>query len=104
MRIATYTDGTPVLIGDTIRYRQQPGGLLPASPEWTYGIAAYFPPNHEGPGRARLEAYISAQSEKGYGTMLDPDEIHLKADVLDYKGDFSRVAYFGIVGHIVEKA
>ena len=39
---ALYTDGSPVMEGDAIRSRQQPGGILaPAAP--TGGIAAACP-------------------------------------------------------------
>ena len=34
-----YTDGTDVHAGDSVRYRQAPGGILPPSPEWKYGEA-----------------------------------------------------------------
>ena len=34
-----YTDGTEVSPGDRVRYRQAPGGLLAASPEWKHGKA-----------------------------------------------------------------
>jgi len=34
-----YYDGTELAAGDRVRYRQAPGGILPASPEWTYGTA-----------------------------------------------------------------
>ena len=36
----TYVDGTLVHEGDNIRYRQAPGGLLPASRAWTDGTAS----------------------------------------------------------------
>jgi hypothetical protein len=39
-RRARYTDGAYVQEGDLIRYRQAPGGVLPASPRWDYGVAA----------------------------------------------------------------
>ena len=34
-----YTDGSNVEPGDSVRYRQAPGGILPPSPEWKYGEA-----------------------------------------------------------------
>lgn len=34
-----YTDGSEVNAGDAVRYRQAPGGILPASPEWKHGRA-----------------------------------------------------------------
>lgn len=39
---ALYTDGTPVMEGDRIRSRQQPGGILPPAPE-TEGVAGTCP-------------------------------------------------------------
>lgn len=38
----TYTDGTRVQEGDSIRYHQAPGGLM-ARGDWRYGVAAYIP-------------------------------------------------------------
>lgn len=44
---AQYTDGSPVLPGDRIRSRQQPGGILaPAEP--TEGIASTCPHDRSG--------------------------------------------------------
>jgi len=34
-----YTDSTLVREGDAIRYKQAPGGILPASQEWMHGVA-----------------------------------------------------------------
>lgn len=39
----TYTDGSRVGEGDSIRYHQAPGGLMPHG-DWLYGVAA-FPPD-----------------------------------------------------------
>ena len=83
-RIATYTDGSPVVEGDAIRYQQQPGGILPASGQWAYGIATPYP--HSAESRARMLAY---------GSTLDPDELTLRTE---------SGRYLGIVGHIVERA
>lgn len=34
----TYSNGgTPVSTGDSIRFKQAPGGILPSSASWTYG-------------------------------------------------------------------
>ena len=45
---ATYTDGTPVQQGDSIRYHQAPGGLLPHG-DWDYGTAEFYPPQQAKP-------------------------------------------------------
>lgn len=95
---AKYTDGKPVREGDPIRYRQQPGGLLPAG-DWVYGVASLFPPHQE--RREQLEAFNKAE---GY-LALDPDELHLMRD--EPVGGYStatRKAYYHIAGHIVERA
>lgn len=34
-----YTDGSLVIEGDSVRYHQAPGGILPASMEWRNGTA-----------------------------------------------------------------
>ena len=34
-----YTDGSTVQPGDSVRYHQAPGGLLPPEPGWKYGTA-----------------------------------------------------------------
>lgn len=95
---AKYTDGTPVREGDSIRYRQQPGGLLPAG-DWKYGTAALFPPHQE--RREQLEAFNRAE---GY-LALDPDELHLMRDepIGGYNTE-TRKAYYHIAGHIIERA
>lgn len=96
--IATYTDGTPVKIGDPIRYRQQPGGLLPAG-DWKYGVAGLFPQYQE--RREQLEAFNRAE---GY-TALDPDELHLvREEPIGGYNTGTRKAYYHIVGHIIERA
>lgn len=74
-RVALYTDGTPVLHGDRIRYHQAPGGLIPPGP-WREGVAALWP------GRIRNPA-----------EWLDPAELYLYDD-----GHF-----YWIVGHVVER-
>lgn len=83
-RIATYTDGTEVQEGDRIRYRQAPGGLLPASPDWCEGVAGKMREFVESPDRAR-EATSNG---------IDVEELMLICD------DGSRRS---IVGHIVER-
>jgi hypothetical protein len=55
-------DRTPVLAGDHIRYRQAPGGILPASPTMTAGIAV-TPKNGGRPG----ELYLQAPNGVAYG-------------------------------------
>ena len=98
MSVSTYTDGTPVKIGDRIRYRQQPGGLLPAG-DWKEGVAAIPPWYLEPEKRARMIAF---NEREGY-LALDPDEIHMEA--LDNPGTrYERTAYYMIAGHIVERA
>lgn len=74
-RIAKYTDGTLVNGGDSIRSKQSPGGLLPPSLNWDYGIAARLPNAPE------LE-------------ILDPDELYLRTP---------EGRYYYIVSHIVER-
>lgn len=86
-RIARYTDSTEVQEGDSIRYKQAPGGMLPASGEWRHGTAQRFPHTEE--RRASMLAYSGRMGE----TMLDPDELHLHDDG----------HYYHIVGHIVER-
>lgn len=99
--IAEYTDGTPVGEGDSIRYHQAPGGMLPASTEWTYGTARKFP--HTPEQLERMEAYRLAQAAKGYGTMSDPDTLYLFT-IVHPDTPQERPAYYGIVGgHIVER-
>lgn len=93
-RTPTYTDSTEVKEGDKIRYRQAPGGLLPASPEWTYGVATTYP-RSEGE-RERMEAFNRSQ---GY-IALDPDELVLCADESYGKGK----VYYNIYSHIIERA
>lgn len=98
-RIARYTDGTPVRKGDLIRYRQTSGGILPASKEWTYGVAMKYPHTPESVNRMR--AFNKSQGGK---TLLDPDELYLCADVA--VGGYStgtRKAYYYLVGNIVER-
>lgn len=101
--IARYTDGTPVEEGDSIRYHQAPGGILPASTEWKYGTARKYP--HTPEQRARIDAYNEAQAAKGLGSMLDPDELHLSRE--ETTGGYHpepRTAYYHIAGgHIVER-
>ncbi len=97
--IALYTDGTPVQPGDKIRYRQQPGGLLPAG-DWKEGIAALFP--HTPEAVERIRKYNESH---GGETLLDPDELHLQRE--EPVGGYStatRTAYYHIAGHIVERA
>ena len=97
-RIATYTDGTPVREGDRIRYQQTPGGLIPASGEWTYGIAAKRPYSDE--ERASMEAFNEKQ---GY-VALDPDEIYLcREEPIRWGSSETRPGYYYIVSHIVER-
>lgn len=95
-RIPTYADGTLVKEGDAIRYQQAPGGLLPASGEWKYGIASLFP--HTPGAIARMNTYNAAQ---GY-IALDPEELVLKG--VERAGTkYERIAYYGIYGHIIER-
>lgn len=94
-RIPTYTDGTEVKEGDRIRYRQTPGGLLPASPEWTEGIAAKYP--HTKEERERMDAFNLSQ---GY-IALDPDELFLQTQKPNGYG--TRTSYFYIYSHIIER-
>ena len=99
--IARYTDGTLVQAGDSIRYHQQPGGMLPAG-DWKYGTAALYPYSDE--QLARMEAYRIAQEAKGYGVMMDPSELHLMRE--EAVGGYStetRTAYYHIAGHVVER-
>lgn len=98
-RTARYTDGTPVREGDRIRYRQTPGGILPASPEWKRGTARKFP--HTPEAVARIRAY---NDRFGGDTLLDPDELYLFREETTggYRPEL-RPAYFHIVGHIVER-
>lgn len=102
--IARYTDGTPVEEGDRIRYRQAPGGILPASGGWTYGVARKYP--HAPEQLARWADYVAAQAAKGLSTMFDPDELHLARE--EITGGYRpkpRTAYYMIAGgHIVERA
>jgi hypothetical protein len=70
---ATYTDGSPVIKGDRIRYRQQPGGILPASMEWKKGVASKCPWDKSG------TLYLKRTEPSG------------------------REAYYHIFSHIVEK-
>lgn len=97
-RTAKYTDDTPVQEGDKIRFKQAPGGILPASDEWVYGTAEKFPylPDF----RARMLAY----SERMNGeTLLDPDELYLRTVVTNWQG-VERTEHRHIVSHIVERA
>lgn len=43
----TYTDGTRVREGDSIRFHQAPGGLM-SHGDWRYGVAAYMPDSDSG--------------------------------------------------------
>ena len=98
-RTARYTDGTIVHEGDSIRYRQTPGGLLPASGEWTYGTAQKFP--HTPEAIARIRAYNASH---GGDTLLDPDELYLFHEVaVGVYNPETRPEYCHIVGHIVER-
>lgn len=76
---ALYTDNTPVVEGDRIRAKQQPGGLLPPG-GWREGIAVPFPNHVE-----------NAEAVSGAG--MDPFELHL----FDGKG------YMHIAPHIIER-
>ena len=40
-----FTDGTEVRAGDRVRYKQAPGGMLPPSQDWKYGVAEPFVPH-----------------------------------------------------------
>ncbi|MFZ2242788.1 MAG: hypothetical protein WAV90_25090 [Gordonia amarae] len=81
--IAAYTDGTLVRAGDRIRYRQQPGGLMGAYPQWREGVASRHPKYRD--DAARREAIACG---------LDVDELVL----LDANGNT-----YTIAGHIVER-
>ena len=96
-RTARYTDDEPVKRGDLIRYRQTPGGILPASPEWTYGVAEPFP--HTERELADIHAFNKAQ---GY-IALNPDELYLTFEKALPSGE-TRTTRLYIVGHIVERA
>ncbi len=74
---ATYTDGTPVVEGDKVRYHQQPGGMM-AHGDWRYGVAATYPEQVANPGKWQ-----------------DANELYLRDD----KG-----SYYGMTGHVIERA
>lgn len=81
---ALYTDGTPVIEGDSIRYRQTPGGLIAPSGKWDYGIATKFPhPDH-------IREYAATHPDWAY----DLDELHLLT---------SEGRYLHIAPHIIER-
>lgn len=84
----------PVQVGDRIRTRQYPGGILPASQDWTYGVAAIFPRSDE--ERARIDAFNAAQGS----IVIDPDELVCQCLVPLPYGE-ARVAYAYI--HEVER-
>lgn len=82
-RAALYTDGTPVQEGDSIRYHQQPGGLMAHGP-WRYGIAQPAP----------ADSGWREMAERS--NWLDPDELFLYDPTTDRR--------YGIVGHVIERA
>lgn len=90
--IATYTDGSEVAEGDSIRYHQAPGGLMPHG-DWQYGVARKFPRSPE-----EVERMLAFNEREGF-LALDPDELHLHN--VDTQG---RDRYYMIAGgHIVER-
>lgn len=84
----------PVRVGDRIRTRQYPGGLLPASQDWTYGVAAIFPRSEE-----ELERIAAFNAAQGW-IAIDPDELVCEVNVPLPYGN-SRTAYQYI--HEVER-
>ncbi len=97
-RNPVYTDGTVVVEGDSIRYRQRPGGVLPASENWTYGVAAKRE-LAEGE-REMMEAF---NQEQGY-VALNPDELLLKREEpVGGSSSDTRTAYYNLHSHIIEK-
>lgn len=95
--IARYTDGEEIGEGDKIRYRQRPGGMLPANPEWTYGTAEKFPHTQR-----EIEGMRAWKEKMGDASLLDPNKLYLKTVVTDWRGN-ERTEFRHIVGHIVER-
>lgn len=89
-RIPVYADGTVVRVGDKIRYRQAPGGVLPRSEAWTYGTAVISPADGEVVLRAadgRLYNLFGHEIERLYVHPADPSR-----DGEDWEGRRREVA------------
>ena len=90
-RRPTYVDGTPVRVGDHIRYHQAPGGFLSPPTDgmgnvlWRKGVAAHL---------SECAPLSPKQRAEMVRVGLDPDEVVLCAD--------DGVVY-GIHGHVIER-